>query len=262
MMSEKNGLHSPLRFPYVLFDLGGTLIYFDGDWPTVEAAGIRELTQSLQSQGYALDGQTFPYAYFALIQQYYQKGEDTLVQYPSEWVLRQAVAQALPAHSPQPPAGHLRQALKRMYAVSQKYWHVEPDAAAALQALREMGCRLGIISNAPDDDDVQTLVDNARLRAFFDFVLTSAKAKIRKPDSRIFIEALALLGARPDQAVMIGDTIAADVAGAKRVGIASVWIPRRKDTPENRAAAVEHCPDATINALSEVPALLRNWPSG
>lgn len=176
--------------------------------------------------------------------------------------ITQATAQALRAHSrPRLPAGHLREALRALYGVTQKYWHVEPDAATTLQLLRAKGCRLGIISNAPDDDDVQALVENAQLKVFFDFVLTSAKAKVRKPNPSIFEAALAYWGARPEQVVMVGDTVTADVAGANRLRIASVWILRRADTPENHAAVKMHRPDATIQALSELPSLLEDWPA-
>ena len=257
-MEESNRLH----FPYVLFDLGSTLIYFDGDWPAAMTAGLKESTRYLRSLGYALDEEAFPAAHHALIEEYYRKGEDTLIQYTSEYVLRQAIAQAnAQALRGRPPAGHLRAALKALYGVTQKYWQVEPDAAAALQLLRAKGCRLGIISNAPDDDDVQALVNNAQLRVFFDFVLTSAKAKVRKPAPSIFKAALAYWGAKPEQVVMVGDTVTADVAGANQMGIASVWILRRADTPENHAGAKTHRPDATIQALSELPSLLVNWPA-
>ncbi len=251
-----------LRFPYILFDLGSTLIYFDGDWPTAMAAGLKESTRYLRSLGYALDEETFPAAHHALIEAYYRKGEDALIQYTSQYVLRKAIAQALRAGRRQRvPAGHLREALRALYGVTQQYWHVEPDAAATLQLLRAKGCRLGIISNAPDDDDVRALVENAQLKEFFDFVLTSAKAKVRKPAPSIFEAALAHWGARSDQAVMVGDTVTADVAGANRLGIASVWICRRADTPENHAAAKMHRPDATVQALSELPLLLEGWPA-
>lgn len=246
-----------LRFPYVLFDLGSTLIYFDGDWPEVMADSIRAMTRYLRSLGYALDERAFPEAYFALMQEYYQKRNDRFVEYTAEHVLREALS----AHSiPRPPDDQLKQALEVSYAVSQAYWHCEPDAIPTLETLRRQGRHLGIVSNAADDADVQTLVDNASLRPYFDFILTSAVVGVRKPSPGIFEQALAYWNAAPDQVVMIGDTVSADVAGANRLGIASVWIPRRNDSPENRADAERFQPGAKINTLSELPGLLDNWP--
>src|SRR5512135_790388 len=122
-----------LRFPYVLFDLGSTLIYFEGDWPGVMDAALREATQYLRSLGYALDEKAFPEAYYALMQEYYQKRDDEFVEYTADYILQEA----LRAHSyPRPPEEHLHRALKVMYAVTQSHWHVEPDAAPMLETLR------------------------------------------------------------------------------------------------------------------------------
>jgi HAD superfamily hydrolase (TIGR01549 family) len=248
---------APLRFPYVLFDLGSTLIYFEGDWPSVMASALQASTHYLRSLGYNLDEKAFPVAYYALIQEYYRKRSDKFVEYTSEEVLRAALRE----HSyPEPPQEHLYQALKVMYGVTQTHWHREQDAVPMLEELRARGHRLGIVSNAADDADVQTLVDNAELRSYFDFILTSARVGVRKPTPLIFKEALAFWGARPDQAVMIGDTVTADIIGANSVGIASVWVMRRADTPENRATAQQVHPGATAYALSELPDLLAHWP--
>jgi HAD superfamily hydrolase (TIGR01549 family) len=252
-MTDNRGLP---RFPYVMFDLGGTLIYFEGSWPDVMAESIHAVTHLMRSWGYNLDARAFPEAYFDLIQQYYQKRSDKFLEYTSEHVLREAL---LAHNCPVPTDEQLQQALKVMYGVSQQYWRVEPDAIPCLEALRARGCRLGIVSNAADDADVQTLVDNAQLRPYFDFILTSAVAGVRKPNPRIFQDALAQWGAKPEQAVMVGDTVAADIAGANGVGIASIWIPRRQDTPDNHSAARQHCPDATVSALSQIPELLETW---
>jgi HAD superfamily hydrolase (TIGR01549 family) len=246
----------PPRFPYVMFDLGSTLIYFDGEWSEVMPQAMQQATLKLRQLGYDLDSGTFPDAYYALIQEYSQRREDTFIEYSSDYVLQEA----LRAHSiPKPHPEHLRAAIKALYAVSQAHWHVEEDAAPMLDALRSRGCRMGIVSNASDDDDVQTLVDNAGLRGYFDFILSSAAAGVRKPDPKIFRQALAYWGALPEQAVMVGDTVNADIAGAIRSGIASVWISRRQDTSENRAATRDYPPGATITALSELPGLLDNW---
>jgi putative hydrolase of the HAD superfamily len=140
--------------------------------------------------------------------------------------------------------------------VSQSQWQVEADAAAMLEALRAAGCRLGIVSNASDDEDVQILVDQAEIRPYFDFILTSAVAGYRKPSPHIFRQALAFWGARPEECVMIGDTLTADVVGANGMGIASVWITRRAGSADPEADRVLYNPTYTIEALSDLPSIL------
>lgn len=47
-----------------------------------------------------------------------------------------------------------------------------------------------------------------------------------KPAPYLFEEALDQLGVRPGEALMVGDSLRADIAGAKGVGMAAVWINR------------------------------------
>lgn len=150
----------------------------------------------------------------------------------------------------------LAPALERLYAVSQAHWKPEADAETTLKALHGDGYRLAVISNAGDDADVQTLVNNAGLRPYLDFVLSSAACGIRKPNPRIFEIALERWGLSLDDVVMVGDTLGADILGARNAGLSSVWLTRRSDTPANRDHADTIKPDATIETLAELPTLL------
>jgi FMN phosphatase YigB (HAD superfamily) len=55
---------------------------------------------------------------------------------------------------------------------------------------------------------------------------------------------------------MVGDKLSADILGASKAGLYSIWITRRADIPANQAFAAEIIPDATIATLSELPGLL------
>ncbi len=77
-------------------------------------------------------------------------------------------------------------------------------------------------------------VDRADLEAVLAFhglsfpaVVTSEDAGAYKPSPLIFQRALALLGLRADEAWHVGDSLHADVAGARAAGIAAVWVNRR-----------------------------------
>jgi HAD superfamily hydrolase (TIGR01662 family) len=214
-----------LRFPYVLFDLGSTLIYFNGDWPQLMAGALRACTRALLDLGYALDEEAFPLAYYAVMQEYQRRRSVDAGEYTAAQVLREAL---LAQGQPEPAPAHLTEVLRVFYAFPQQYWLPEADAAPTLQGLRTAGCRLGIVSNASDDADVQVLVDQAALRPYFDFIVTSAQAGVRKPHPRIFQQALAHWPqAAPQQVLMVGDLRSADVAGANQMGFASAWITRR-----------------------------------
>lgn len=242
-----------LVYPYILFDLGNTLIYFDGQWQQVIDEMNLTLTDSLLDLGYRLDRQTFPIAFNARTDAYYQQRDEDFIEHSTYEVLRQVMTE-YQINNPDPI--HLREAIRRMYTVSQAHWHLEPDTIGCLETLLASGRRLGIISNAGDDTDVQTLIDKAGIRAYFDIIVTSAAFGVRKPGRRIFQFALDYWQAKPDQAVMVGDTLGADILGANQMDITSVWIRRRVDTVENRELSKSIRPSAVIDNLSELLTLL------
>ncbi|MCW5875968.1 MAG: HAD family hydrolase [Anaerolineales bacterium] len=237
----------------VVFDLGGTLIYFDGVWTEVMQVAMRELLAHLQASGSALDTEQFLDEFHTRLQEYYIQREAEFVEYTTAHILR-----TLLADMSQPPLSdeQLALALSRFYAVSQSRWKTEADAQETLEALRAAGYRLGIISNASDDADVQTLVDKAGLRPYMDFVLSSAACGIRKPNPMIFKIGLQEWGLAPGEAAMVGDTLGADILGARNAGLHSIWITRRAEKPANRDHAETIQPDATIATLAELPAAL------
>jgi HAD superfamily hydrolase (TIGR01509 family) len=89
--------------------------------------------------------------------------------------------------------------------------------APALAALRGAGLRLAVISNS--EGTIAALLAEAGLAGQFDLVLDSWVEGISKPDPRIFALALGRLGVAPGDAIMVGDSPAADIAGAAAAGV-------------------------------------------
>lgn len=258
MLPDANPANDGRLFEAVIFDLGNTLIYFDAYWPDALSEAILELFNSLQASGLGLEREAFLTDFRARLESYYQERETEFIEYTTHYILRDLLAQTGHADVSE---GVLRAALEAMYAVTQAKWKVEDDAHATLQALRSQGYHLGLISNAADDQDVQVLVDQAALRPYFDFILTSAAEGIRKPNPRIFRTALAKWGLPPARAAMVGDMLGADILGAKNAGLFSVWVTRHADSSANRAHEDTIVPDATISALKELPGLLASFNS-
>jgi putative hydrolase of the HAD superfamily len=77
---------------------------------------------------------------------------------------------------------------------------------------------------------------------------------VRKPHPQIFQTALQALDVPPHQAVFVGDRFPEDVAGAKRVGMWSVWKER-----SDRERDPQIIPDAQIVHLQELLTLLDRW---
>lgn len=240
-------------FDAIIFDLGNTLIYFDAPWPEILIQADRQLFLHLREAGIELEKREFLQTFRAQLEAYYREREAEFIEYTTHYVLSTLLAEWGYPHVPE---SVLRPALDAMYAVTQAHWQAEPDAEPTLKALQQRGYRLGLISNAADDRDVQILVDKANLRHYFDMILTSAAEGIRKPNPLIFQKMLDQWGILPFRAAMVGDTLGADILGAHNAGMYAIWITRRAESPANQAHAATIHPDSTIPALSDLPGLL------
>jgi len=243
-----------MNFKAVLFDLGSTLIYFDGHWPDVIQRGNQALLETLRANGLEIDESKFVKQFRQELERYYAERELEFIEHTTAYLLRRLLAEF--GYS-ELPSDIIQSALAAMYAVSQAHWIPEADTHTTLEQLQRQSYRLGLISNAGDDTDVQTLIDKAGLRPYFEIILTSAAEGIRKPNPRIFWTALDSLGIEPENAVMVGDTLGADILGAKNAGLFSIWITRRANSPANHAHQDTIKPDAKIATLKELPDLLK-----
>lgn len=94
--------------------------------------------------------------------------------------------------------------------------------AAALLAAVKRRARVGIVSNNLLDEQRDKL-RACGLDGFVDVLVVSEEAQVSKPHPAIFELALERLHARPAEAVMVGDSWPADIAGARAAGIRAVW---------------------------------------
>ncbi len=133
--------------------------------------------------------------------------------------------------------------LERMWSHAKAY----PETAAVLA--RVDGLPRAVVSNADDAFLKDLLRKNALV---FDHVITSESVRAYKPRARIFETALERLRVEPEQLVHVGDSLTADVEGAARLGISTVWV--------NRAGiargATDPRPDHEIPDLTPLPDLL------
>jgi HAD superfamily hydrolase (TIGR01549 family) len=103
------------------------------------------------------------------------------------------------------------------------------DVLSTLATLKQRGFQLGVVSNRhwggkPFQEDLQTL----GLLNFFDprHVAISADLGIRKPNPAIFLHTLNALNTPPHEAVMVGDSLQADIVGGKMLNIFTIWKPK------------------------------------
>ena len=240
----------------ILFDLGNTLIYFDGDRQEVNATANKILVETLFDLEYQLDPQSFSAAFSNNVQEYFDKREKTLV----ESTICKVLDDLLRGYGYENvPAPHLLQALRKMYSISESHWQLENDAIPMLEVLKKKGFHLGLISNAGDAQNVYHLLEKGGLYSFFEIVVISAETGIRKPHPTIFKKALNYFKTVPEHCIMVGDTLDADILGASVLGIGTIWINRRVALPINADKLKSTMPDVTVNNLSELPDLIDHW---
>jgi putative hydrolase of the HAD superfamily len=99
-----------------------------------------------------------------------------------------------------------------------------PDAVPALEALRERGLALVVVSNW--DISLGEVLERCGLAPLLDGAISSAETGHRKPDPGIFGPALELAGCAAEEALHVGDTEAEDVEGARAAGIRALLIDR------------------------------------
>jgi len=113
-----------------------------------------------------------------------------------------------------------------------------PGAAQLLDLVKRRAL-LGIVSNNLLEEQ-QDKLRHCGLDGYIDALVVSEEAGVSKPDPRIFEIALERLGCGADEAVMVGDSWAADIVGAHSAGIRAVWFnPLGRPVPDRDAGVIE-----------------------
>jgi HAD superfamily hydrolase (TIGR01509 family) len=138
--------------------------------------------------------------------------------------------------------------------------HTDPEAAPMLTALRGRGLRLGVLSSTawPATWHEEWLRRDGVLD-HFDGRVWSSDLPFTKPHPAAFHAAMAAVGATdPARCVYVGDRPYDDISGAKAVGMRAVLVPHSDIPPEQRVP-VDVEPDAVVQRLADLPALLAGW---
>lgn len=103
------------------------------------------------------------------------------------------------------------------------------DVLPTLAELRRRGFQPGVVTNRlwggklfQEDLHTLGLLDHFEYR----HMAISSDLGVRKPHPAIFQHALDALHVPAEQAVMVGDSLRADIIGAQRLGIFSIWKPK------------------------------------
>ena len=98
------------------------------------------------------------------------------------------------------------------------------DVVPALLELRARGLTVGLVTNMDRKGD--DIASGLGLSELLDLAVTSLEVGAAKPDPAIFRAALAKAGARPEEAMHVGDQPSSDIEGALAAGISPVLLDR------------------------------------
>jgi len=126
-------------------------------------------------------------------------------------------------------------------------WRPFPEVPAALQALRDAGFRLAILSNV-DRDLLATSIP--RLGVDPDLTITAEDCKSYKPAAGHWNRFHALSGAGPGRTVHVAASLFHDIEPATSLGYRTLFV-NRHDAPIRGAA-----PTRTVRDLRTIPAVI------
>lgn len=99
---------------------------------------------------------------------------------------------------------------------------VEPEKQELFGQLRRAGIRLGIVTNGLPYK--RRAIQALNLNTYMDCVVISSKIGARKPDPTIFQQAASRIGLPPAQILFVGDSVRADMQGARQTGMRTMLI--------------------------------------
>lgn len=108
--------------------------------------------------------------------------------------------------------------------------------------------KLAVVSNFYGN--LERVLAEAEMLELMSAVVDSSRVGFFKPDPRIIQAALALIGAAPEKAAMIGDSLEKDCAPARRMGLRTVWLRGARGAQAESASLASA--DYTIGGLDEL----------
>jgi len=147
---------------------------------------------------------------------------------------------------------HLRQLGWLWYEPLAKVARIEPRLKATLTSLKQMGLKLGIVSNTfISAGSLDRHLAQFGILDFFPIRLYSHQFAFRKPDVRIFQTAARQIGEPPQDILFVGDRINKDISPALKVGMQTVLKEAYTNVGKEIPKGVWR-----ISRLSELPGLV------
>lgn len=138
-----------------------------------------------------------------------------------------------------------------------KHLQLKEGAIPLLQALKQKGKSIAIVTEGPQDSQERT-VAALGLEPFCDRLITTNKLGVAKVDG-LFGKALETLGIRSGDAVMVGDSWERDIIPAAEAGIECVWLAEKEQncgTTLDLNGQEKHVAVTVVNSLGRLQSIM------
>jgi len=134
--------------------------------------------------------------------------------------------------------------LQAAYEREQQAIQPSEGIVSLLQAIRDRGHDIGIITNGPVVHQ-RRKIDALGVEKFVNegWTFVSDAVGVAKPDPRLFDEVNRATGTRPEHCIYIGDNWRNDIVGASEAGWRCVWLNNRGRSPETDHRPLHECAD-------------------
>ena len=151
----------------------------------------------------------------------------------------------------EPDAGRLRAAVEVRFEYARGALSPRPGTVETLSTLRDLGCRVGLISNC--FEEVSVLWGSTPFAPLVDTAVLSYDVRLAKPDPRIYEMAVEGLGVAAEECLYVGDGTSNELSGAEKAGMTAVLMRAPYDQADG---ARENWAGERISDVREVLGLL------
>ena len=123
-----------------------------------------------------------------------------------------------------------------------------PAVTDTLDKLKELGLKLVIITDA-DSHHALARLTRVRLLNYFDLLVAADMTGTKKPDPAHFLFALKALRIKPEETLVVGDSIKRDMAPARKLGLKTAYASYGDWRPGEET---DQCFDFRLNTFSDL----------
>ena len=153
--------------------------------------------------------------------------------------------------------------IAHMWELTHYHRSLRPRVREMLEGLRNLGLKLGVISNTAAMYQVFDSLEEYGIRDLFQDVTLSSVTGMRKPMPDIFAVSTYQLRVKPQDCVYVGDTISRDIIGSKRAGFAcSIQICSKLTKEKDAGVKREFEPDYMVEDIYDVLPVVKGLLEG